>query len=425
MGSPFRKKAIERLASPEQLDQLLQVTSPATWLSFLSIAVLLVVAIAWSFFGQIPQKTNGIGILMPQGDPRGFSLQEISALKAGLITELSIDEGDRIQKNQIIAQLQPTDIDDQQDGITELQTRVSNLQNEHDLLTELDTQALSLAAGQRDREKAGLQSIITATTANLRHLRTLADDKERLTQSGAITVAESVQAASDVAATEANLNGFQHQFAQQDFSYEQLQLDTNRLQAQRDLELQRLQSQVTLLQEKLQGQSQIHSPFDGVVVQVSAAKGNDVLQGERIALIEQENNSQLRLQGYVAIFTGKDIKAGMLAQISPTTIKREEYGFLNGTVSWISDYPEDTDAILNLVEDQELVNRILQQTEIPLQIELVLTPGRGSQQYSWTTGAEPPQKLSVGVLSDFSIITESKRPIELVIPYIRKILGLN
>ncbi len=425
MGSPFRKKAIERLASPEQLDQMLQVTSSSTWLSFLSIAALLIVAIVWAIFGEIPQKTNGIGILMPSGDFREFSLQEIPAPNAGLITELSIKEGDRIQKNQTIALLQPLDIDEQQDGITELQSQLSDQRNEHEALTHLDAQALALAANQRDRGKTGLQSIIDSKTTNLEHLRTIAKDKERLAKNGNITIVESIQAASDVAAAEAELNGFQHQLMQQDLSYEQLQLDTSKTQAQRDLQLERLQTQITNLQDKLEDQSKISSPFDGTVVQVNAAKGNDVFDGEQIALLDQERNSQLRLQGYVPIFTGKDIRVGMRAQISPSTIKREEYGFLNGTVSWVSDYPQDEQTILNLVEDQELVDLIVQQTEIPLQIELALTRDSGSQQYSWTTGTEPPQKLSVGVLSDFSVITESKRPIELVIPYVRKTLGLN
>ena len=425
MGSPFRKKSLERLSSPEQLDQMLQVTSPTTWMAFLSIAALLVVAIIWSLFGSIPQRTNGIGILMPAGDYREFSLQEIPAPDAGLITDLSIAEGDQIQANQLIAQLQPVDYDEQQNAIAQLQLQLSSLQSEDQALADLETQALAQTADQRDREKGGLQAIIDAKTTNLGHLRTIADDKENLARDSAITVAESVQAASDVAAAEAELNEFQHQLIQQDLNYEQLQLDTNKLQTQRKLQQERLQSQVSNLQKNLQDQSEIRAPLSGTVLQVQAAAGNEVRENEIVALLEQATNTSLRVQGYVPIFTGKKIVSGMQVQISPSTIKKEEYGFLKGSVTWISDYPQGPQAILDLVDDQELVDRIISQTEIPLQVEVTLDPGSGGQQYSWSTGNEPPQKLSVGTLTNFAVTTESKRPIELVIPYIRQTLGLD
>ena len=45
--SVFRKVSLDRLASPEQLDQLMQITTPKGWVALLALSVLLLTAIVW------------------------------------------------------------------------------------------------------------------------------------------------------------------------------------------------------------------------------------------------------------------------------------------------------------------------------------------------------------------------------------------
>jgi len=425
MGSPFRKKSLEKLSSPEQLDQLLQVTSSSSWLAFLSIAVLLVVIVIWSITGSIPRKTDGIGILLPEGNYREFSVQEIPATISGIITNLHIDEGDQVAANQTVANIQPDNFYEQKLSIALLQTQHQDLQNENETLFFLETDSLKQSASQRDRESAALQAIISAKEINLGHLQTIADNKELLAKSGTITIVDSVESASEVTAEAAELNGFRHQLMQQDINYENLQLETNKLRSQRSLLISQSQARITNQQNLLQSQQQIDSIVSGTVIQVSVAEGSRVRTGQRIAVMERGNASNLRLHGYVPIFSGKDITIGMKVQISPTTVKREEYGFLNGTVTWASQYPEGSQEIVNMVQNQELADLIVERTEIPLLLEIELDLGQNNTRYSWSTGNEPPHKLDVGIISYFSVITESKRPIELVIPYIKNSLGLD
>ena len=49
----LRKVALERMSSPEQLDQPLRVTTPKSWLALLSLIARLAVAVAWGFFGEL------------------------------------------------------------------------------------------------------------------------------------------------------------------------------------------------------------------------------------------------------------------------------------------------------------------------------------------------------------------------------------
>jgi len=56
--SIFRKKALDRISSPEELDQYLTVTGPGVWLPLFAVIVLLIGSIVWMIFGQIDITMN-------------------------------------------------------------------------------------------------------------------------------------------------------------------------------------------------------------------------------------------------------------------------------------------------------------------------------------------------------------------------------
>ena len=55
----FRKVALDRLSSPEQLDQLMEVTTPHGWLALAGAGLLLGVAVVWSTTGTLPERVSG------------------------------------------------------------------------------------------------------------------------------------------------------------------------------------------------------------------------------------------------------------------------------------------------------------------------------------------------------------------------------
>ncbi len=67
----FRAAAIERLSSPEQLDQLVRITRPLDWAALLAIGLALVVAVTWSLVGRIATRAPGEGILISGGGKGG------------------------------------------------------------------------------------------------------------------------------------------------------------------------------------------------------------------------------------------------------------------------------------------------------------------------------------------------------------------
>src|SRR5262245_32678642 len=103
MSKPiFRQVALERLSSPEQLDQMMRVTTPRGWLALLALIGLIVTVAAWSVSDTIPTEVLGRGILI-----RGGRLLSVIAPASGQVEALDVRVGDRVQPGQVIARVRP------------------------------------------------------------------------------------------------------------------------------------------------------------------------------------------------------------------------------------------------------------------------------------------------------------------------------
>ena len=52
-GSIFREKSMERVSSPEALNDYIRVTTPSVWIVLAAAVMLLVGMLAWSVFGRV------------------------------------------------------------------------------------------------------------------------------------------------------------------------------------------------------------------------------------------------------------------------------------------------------------------------------------------------------------------------------------
>ncbi|MGB3613096.1 MAG: hypothetical protein WBA10_04820 [Elainellaceae cyanobacterium] len=64
----FRQESLERLSSPEQLDQLMQIVRPRHWIPLVALGVLMSLGILWSVVARIPRTVAGPGILVQPSD---------------------------------------------------------------------------------------------------------------------------------------------------------------------------------------------------------------------------------------------------------------------------------------------------------------------------------------------------------------------
>lgn len=99
-NSPFRDKAVERLSSPERLDELMLVIKPRGWwwvgsLSFVTISVL-----TWSILGRIPITVMGQGVLVYQA-----KVIEMETVASGRVVKLNLTVGQQVQVGDVLMEL--------------------------------------------------------------------------------------------------------------------------------------------------------------------------------------------------------------------------------------------------------------------------------------------------------------------------------
>lgn len=105
MNNLFRKTAIDKISSPDDLDKNVQVVSIHGWIALISAIVLILIVIVWSFVGNISTFIEGSGIVM-----YGSGIENITATQDGIITDLNIEVGENVDKNTTIVRINQSDI---------------------------------------------------------------------------------------------------------------------------------------------------------------------------------------------------------------------------------------------------------------------------------------------------------------------------
>ncbi len=121
----------------------------------------------------------------------------------------------------------------------------------------------------------------------------------------------------------------------------------------------------------------------------------------------------------------KEVHPGMAAEISPSTVRREEYGYIKGRVTFVSDYPVTEAALMKLFDNPPLV-RLFESTGPVTEIRVEMEEDANTiSGFRWSAPRGAPLRLSIGTLCTGDIVTRKQRPISLVFPSVRETLGLR
>ena len=101
----YRSKALERLSSPEAVDQLLHVVGPRDWLPLIAVGLLIAVLMSWSLFGTVPTTVEARGVMV---FPR--TIVDCQTFSAGRLQSLEINPGDYVQKGGLLGRLDQSDL---------------------------------------------------------------------------------------------------------------------------------------------------------------------------------------------------------------------------------------------------------------------------------------------------------------------------
>ncbi len=414
----FRESALERLSSPEQLDQLLRVTSPRGWVSLVALWALLATIVAWSILGRVPTNEEGQGILVAGG-----GLKVVVAPGSGRLTSIDVEVGVTVEKDQVVAAIDKQEIADE---LAETSSQLDELKRQRQSHAEFD-----------EREEQLRESLAAVETQRLRQTIEFSQERsERLHAKRVVVqdlIAEGMMTENDLHKVDEDLEDTLIAGEKARLEIEQLvardreaSFQRERERMGRDLKVEELQGKVSMLRSRLNRESRVTSPFAGRVVEIRAAVQTTVNTGDSILLVEPAGAAHLEAILYVPASTGKRIKQGMQVHVSPSTVKREEHGSMLGKVLFIADVPTSTSAMLAVLANKDLVEQFTREIPVPLQMRVSLETSRDTMSgFKWTSSQGPQTRVSAGTPCHGSVTVEEQRPIELVIPFLRKKLGAD
>lgn len=104
MLGPFRKQALDRLSSPEELDRLVRVSQPATWVALAGLLLVVAAVVLWATLSTITTTASGLGFVLPEG-----GLIEASTQRSGVVQQINITPKDRVDVGDVIGELEGPD----------------------------------------------------------------------------------------------------------------------------------------------------------------------------------------------------------------------------------------------------------------------------------------------------------------------------
>ncbi|MBR4376156.1 MAG: biotin/lipoyl-binding protein, partial [Spirochaetia bacterium] len=174
------------VSSPEQLDQTITVINHHGWVSLVALGVLLVSAIIWGFFGRIPEKVDGAGLLINSSD-----LMSVTYPYGGIIKNVFLESGMDVQKGQIIARIEREDL---LESIQLATQRLNNLQQTYDTATPLITRQANMTDDMLAKSESDFRTQIDIYSNQIETAKRKEKTMKDLFDDGLITEVEYLEA---------------------------------------------------------------------------------------------------------------------------------------------------------------------------------------------------------------------------------------
>ena len=413
----FRKVSLERLSSPEQLETLIRVVTPSAWLALAPLAGLVVLGLVWGWYGSIPSKVSGKCILLNR-----TGLADIASAVSGRIVDMPIKVGEAVKAGQEIARVAQPELDDR---IEKAEARLRELDAQGKVVQTFSTRGEVLSGQALAQSRANLERQYEAARARARLATERAAVQAKLLEDGLVTAQTVVATQQEKVQAELEAESLRNQI-------QQLGLRKLEGEKQSRSEVAGIESQInearrtldSLLEARRQAAS-ITSPFAGRVVELKSGPGLLVNPGSPMLTVERAGaEGGIEAVVYLAAADGKRVRPGMETQITPSTVRREEHGFMPAKVSYVADYPATPQSMQLLLQNDTLV-AALGGSSPPIEIRAALEVAPTRSGYRWSTAGGPPIGLSSGTLCQAEVVVERQRPLSLVIPILKKSIGVD
>jgi len=414
----FRKIALERLASPEQLDQLMHVTDARGWIALVALGAVLAAGITWGILGSLPDTVPGVGILVKSG-----GVTQVVPTASGRVADVAVSVGDVVHAGQIVARLEQPELANE---LQAARATLASLKDQHALLRRSGGENVALQGEYLDRQRAALQQAIEAGERSQKALAEKLESEQQLVARGLLTKTNVLATGQSLDAAREKVADARSQLAALDAKGADTRSSTESEVRASQARVDEQAVRVAELERQLEASSQVVAPAGGRVLEVLADRGAVVNVGEPVLSLDLEGRAVKDLEAvvYVASVHGKRIKPGMTIQIAPSTVRQEEFGYMLGRVTYVSDFPATARGMQRVLKNDKLVMSLAgQDAPYEVRADLIVDP-RTVSRYKWSSSGGPPVKIVSGTLATANVAVTTRRPVELVVPLLKKATGL-
>ena len=411
----FRRAAIERLSSPEELDQVITVSVGGGWAALLAILLFCTGISVWAVTADLPTTAAGSGMVVSAG-----GVLNVVSRGSGVVRTIDASLGQHVAANQIVATIAQPALAGRVESMRQELTEVQRKQQQ-DL--RLKVEEIQIRSEAIARQRANVERSITELKDQARLASQQIPVMEQLYSRGLVTNQQVIAARQELVTLNGQAEDRTAQLKQLDAQEFELKSQTASLNAAMQLEVGNMERQIAAASGDLTLQETVSTPHAGRVVEIKVSPGGTVDAGTPMLTIQPDSDT-LEVLAYVSSLQAKDIRVGMPARISPSTVKREEFGYMWGKVVFVPDYPATVAAIMRNFQNEQLVQSLAGRgpvTEVRVALEPDATTVSG---YRWSSPGGPPVKISAGTIAVAEIVTATRAPITLVVPILRQKLGL-
>ena len=415
----FRKVSIDRLSSPEQLDQLLRLTSARSWIGLAAFGLLVACAVAWGIAGSLQTRVHGTGVLIRSG-----GVFAVSTTTGGRVTDVSVRPGTRVREGQVVARIEQADL---ADAIAQARDRVADLERQEAEARGLAVREAGAASALRAQQRAAAAVELRSARERRAWLRDRITTQEQLLADGLVTEQSVQNTRRELQVTVEQIERLETE--RDGLGAQALTEETQRARAATQLRLQVAEAhrEVERLEAQYERAIEVTAPYTGRVLEVAVNAGDLVGPGQALARLDREGRDVQSLEAvlYVPAEDGKRLRPGMPVQLAPTTFKREEFGTVRARVTNVSDFPATQEGMMRTLANANLVQALSGGTapyEVYASLELDPDTPTG---YAWSSSRGPVATLQSGTVATATIAVEEQRPLALVIPALRRWTGIG
>lgn len=373
--------------------------------------------LGWSIFGSLQSEVTGTGMLV-----RGLRIISVEAKVGGTVKSIDFKVNSTVSPAQVIMSLDASQQTIQLLGAERQLEAGLPLAKNSDKAGRA-AEAIALTAVRVAQQRLDEQA--PALRRRQIELKGMVTEGNALYHRRLISANDLASIVENLAQVTSQLNGLDDALNQQKIAYQQVRQQNAGNRFQLDQQNIGTIANAAGIRESIAQAGLIKSPLSGQLISISKQIGDYVNPGDVLFAV-MPTKGELRAILLVSSANVKRINVGDSVLISPEESPPTRFGFIKGTVTGVGTAPatqaETLKAFGSTETVQSFTNSFSQQPGIDLPFLILVKIQQDRQgQPVWTLGRQPPWGFKPGGVANARIITNRIRPIQLLIPSLRRL----